>query len=183
MPIEDLWNKMTDTRDVKGFSIRIIDAPRPTLGDADKCRLLCEQNVCKNYGTNWGCPPGAGNVGDNLRSLSKYDRAAVVSKRWKVSHKDTARLREASADIQNIARDFMNILRDSGYQAMALADGGCNYCGGCRYPEPCEHPDQRVPSVSAYGVMMMEYLEDHGIPFRFEEDYVTLYALVLYKEK
>jgi predicted metal-binding protein len=66
---------------------------------------------------------------------------------------------------------------------MPLADGGCKYCGECSYPnDPCRFPDQRVSSISCYGILMEEYMKAQNIDFTFEKDSVTLYGLIMYNE-
>ncbi len=183
MPIEELWNQLAHAKKASDYTFREIGVPKMTLSEAKKCRKLCEQNVCKCYGTNWGCPPGAGNLGDCMAQVKKYSHAAVVYRKSAVDIKDQDALKSLSGVLQNHLRDFRNLLTENGYQAMCLADGGCNYCGVCAYPNECKFPEQRVNSISAYGIMLMEYLEDNGIEFRFEDGYATFYGLVFYNEK
>lgn len=183
MPIDGLWNQVVRARNVSDYTFREIAVPEITLADARKCRKLCEQNVCKCYGTNWGCPPGTGNLGDCIAQVRSYGRAAVVFRRAAVDMKDQDGLRKMSGELQNLLRDFRELLKESGYSAMCLADGGCNYCGVCTYPKECRFPEKRICSVSAYGIMLMEYLENNDIDFRFEDGFATFYGLVFYNGK
>ncbi|MDD3233558.1 MAG: DUF2284 domain-containing protein, partial [Candidatus Methanomethylophilus sp.] len=154
------------------------------VSTVERCRNLCKQNICGCYDTNWGCPPGVGSVGDVRRMLGQYKKAAVLYKRTEIDHNDKAGLKKLSDEHQNLLRAFNCLLRDSGYNSMALADGGCNYCIKCTYPDSsCRFPKQRVCSVSGCGLEMMAYLETFGIPFAFEDGAVTLYGLILFNEK
>ncbi len=183
MSIEDLWNQVARAAGCPDFAFKEITLPKLTVRDAEKCRHMCEQNVCKCYGTNWGCPPGAGDIASCLGRIRKYGHAAVVYHRYKVDIKDADALKSYSGKLQNLLRTMQSFLRARDYSCMCLSDGGCNYCGKCNYPGECRHPDQRVDSVSAYGILLMEYLEDNGLEFRFEEDQVTFYGLIFYNEK
>ena len=183
MPIEDLWNQIVRAKNASDYVFKEISVPKLTPSEASKCRKLCEQNVCKCYGTNWACPPGVGNLGDCMTQIRMYKHAAVIYHRSEVNMKDQDGLKRLSGILQNLLRDFRNLLKENGYPTMCLADGGCNYCGACAYPKECKFPDQRVGSISAYGIMLMEYLEDNSIEFRFEDGYATFYGLVFYNEK
>jgi Predicted metal-binding protein (DUF2284). len=115
-----------------------------------------------------------------MAQVRSYGNAAVVYRRCEVDHKDQDGLKSLSGVMQNLMRDFKETLTANGYRTLCLADGGCNYCGACSYPKECMYPDKRIPSISAYGIMLMEYLEDNGIHFCFEEGYATFYGLVFY---
>ncbi|AGI48328.1 putative metal-binding protein [Thermoplasmatales archaeon BRNA1] len=181
MNMMDKWIKYVG-EDGVGFSLKDATVPKPTKEDAEYCRKLCEQNACHCYGVTWGCPPGAGTLGECLSALKKFSKAVIVYCKFKVDHKDRVMIDRLSSDTQTYIRKFNNGLRSEGYKTLALADGGCNNCDHCRYPEACDNPDQRVPSISAYGIIMMQYLEDNGLDFKFEDGYVTLYGIVLYNE-
>jgi len=184
MTVEELWNnRMSKAAEAEGYVYREISPPRPDVPTVEQCRKLCAQNLCGFYDSNWGCPPGVGSIGDVRRALALYPHTAVVYKRTEIDHNEKEGLKRLSNDHQNLLRSFNNVLRESGYRSLPLADGGCNYCTECSYPnEKCRFPEQRVASVSGYGIKMMEYLETFGIEFRFEEKAVTMYGLVLYDD-
>ncbi len=182
MPINALWERFVEDEGCWDCNVKELAPPRPRKIDADRCRKLCQQNLCKCYGTTWACPPGAGTTGQCQATLKNYRHAFALFRRYIVDTKDADALREISSRHQDIIRGFSNRLRYMGYATLPLADGGCNYCDFCAYPEPCLHPDQLVPSISAYGIMLVEYLEDQGISFEFEQDAATLYGLILYNE-
>jgi len=184
MTVKELWaDKMSRIAAAEGYEYRDIRPPRPTVADVERCRKLCEENLCGCYDSNWGCPPGSGSMGECRRALSIFGKAAVIYRRYDVRHDDKPTLKHISNDHQNLLREFNNLLRKEGYLSMVLADGGCNYCLKCTYPnQKCPFPDQKVCSVSGYGIMLMEYLEQFDIPFRFEDGAVTLHGLILYNE-
>jgi len=181
MTISELWDQYIGD-DKSLYTFKEIAPPKPTASQGDECRALCQQNVCKSLGTNWGCPPGTGTIGECLGALKMFRKTAVIYRRFNVNHKDRDCLAVISREHQTMLRGFSDLLRKGGYKTLPLSDGGCSYCERCPYPLPCTHPDERVPSVSAYGILMMPYMEDNGIPFKFEDNAVTLYALLLYND-
>lgn len=167
-----------------GYNFQRADTPSPNNDSMSKCRELCAQNLCGAYGVTWGCPPGIGSPKECLHAIGEYSNAAVIMKKFeKVDFNDKELMTKLQNDHQDVCRRFANALRKDGYGVLPLADGGCSYCGECSYPdEPCRFPDQKIPSVSCYGILMDEYLPSQGIDFSFEKDGMTLYGVILYNE-
>jgi predicted metal-binding protein len=182
--IEDLWKKMSEDPAAAGYLFKKIDPPLPTLGSLEKCRELCAQNLCGEYGVTWGCPPGVGTETECLRKVYDYSKAAVLIKRHEdIDLENDALVKALASDNQYVCRRFTNMLREEGYKVLPLSDGGCDYCGECSYPDdPCRFPDQLVPSISSYGILMEEYMRSQNIEFEFAEGTMSLYGLILYKE-
>ena len=181
--IEDVWKKMSTDPAMEGYSFKKIGLPSPSVATMKKCRELCAQNLCGAYGKTWGCPPGAGTEEECFRALGDFTNAAILIKEFdKIDMKDHDLLKRLGGAHQDACRKFCNELRKDGCKAIAMTDGGCRYCGVCSYPDdPCRFPDQRVPSIAAYGIMMDEYMSSQNIDFRFRNDGMTLYGLILYK--
>jgi predicted metal-binding protein len=182
--ITDVWKKIGDGSDAAGYALKEIGIPNPDEGTMSECRRLCEQNLCKEYGTTWGCPPGMGTGAECLSIISRYKNAAVlIVRRENIDVKDIDAMIELGREHQHICRLFGNALRKAGYDALPMADGGCSYCAVCTYPnDPCRFPSQRITSIGGYGIMMDKYMEANGIDFKFEKDAATLYGLILYNE-
>jgi len=182
--IEDLWKRMSTDPLTKGYSFKKIDPPSPNDATMGKCREMCEENVCKAYGTNWGCPPGVGTGKACLKRVRSFSNALVLMKKFeKIDLKDEKLLKNLGVDHQELCRRFSDLLRKEGFKTLPLADGGCTYCKECTYPnEPCRFPDKCVTSISGYGIIMEDYLKSQNIEFKFEKDNMTLYGLILYNE-
>jgi len=181
--IEDVWKRMSADPVTEGYFFKIIGLPSPNAASMKECRKLCVQNLCGEYGTTWGCPPGAGTEEECLQAVGCFSGAAVLIKEFsKIDLKDNDLIERLGSAHQEVCRRFCNELRREGYRAQALTNGGCRYCGECTYPDdPCRFPDQRVPSMSAYGIMMDKYMGSNNIDFQFRDDGMTLYGLILYK--
>jgi len=180
--IKDVWEKLSADRITDGYSFKEIGLPHPDAASMSKCRELCARNLCGAYGMTWGCPPGIGTEKECLRAIGNFSGAAVLIKKFdNVDLKDKKLIEKLGAAHQDVCRKFVNKLREERHNAMALADGGCRYCKKCSCPdEPCGFPDQMVPSISAYGIMMDEYMRSNNIDFEFEKDAMTLYGLILF---
>ncbi|MDR2698967.1 MAG: DUF2284 domain-containing protein [Candidatus Methanoplasma sp.] len=182
--IEDVWKDMAADPATVGYSFKRIGLPSPNAGSMSKCRELCAQNLCGAYGVTWGCPPGAGAEAECLELIRSFSRAAILIKEYDgIDLKDRELLKRLGSGHQELCRRFGNALRKEGYQASAFSDGGCGYCGECTYPDdPCRYPDQRVSSIASYGILMDEYMGSQGIDFKFRDDGMTLYGLIMYDE-
>lgn len=182
--IEDVWANIK-TR--PGFAGCQMVKAKPPVTDANSiagCRKLCRENRCGTYGSNWGCPPGAGTDSDCLQLIRQYENAIVIYRRIEnvdIHQKDL--VKSYSDEHQSLCRRMAEAMRKAGYRdVLPLANGGCSYCGTCAYPDPCRYPGQMVPSVSAFGINMDTYLNSVGLSFAFEERAFTLYSLILYNK-
>jgi len=177
-----LWEKMDGEPLARGYSIVKVEPPAPDVESMSKCRELCGQNLCGSFDNNWGCPPGVGSGEECLGIVSRYSKAVVIMKKYEdLDFDDKPHIDGIAKDHQELCRRFGNLLRREGYDTLPLADGGCCYCAKCSYPDsPCRFPDQRVTSVSCYGILMDKYLPSQGVDFSFEKDCMTLYGIILY---
>jgi predicted metal-binding protein len=181
--ISDLWGKISNTPLADGYTFKKSKTPRTGMDTMERCRALCKQNICGQYDTNWSCPPGVGTERECLERIRFFKNAAVIYRRYDIDPDNKTKVKKISSDHQELCRQFVGLLRKEGYQAIALADGGCSYCSTCSYPdEPCKFPEQKVMSLVSYGIMMMEYLESLSLDFTLDKDAVTLYGLILYNE-
>jgi len=181
--IEDLWDKISKDPAAEGYVFKKIDPPAPDPESMKKCRELCEQNLCGEYGVTWGCPPGIGTEEECLRKVTGFSDAVVIIKKFEnIDLKNNILVKDLAADYQDMCRRFSSLMKKEGYKVLPLSDGGCSYCGECSYPDPCRFPDQLVPSISAFGIPMEEYMRSQGIEFEFADNEMTLYGIILYNE-
>ncbi|MDR3074486.1 MAG: DUF2284 domain-containing protein [Candidatus Methanoplasma sp.] len=182
--IEDLWKKMKPDPVAEGYSFIKVGLPEPNTETMSRCRELCAQNLCGAYGLTWGCPPGVGTAEECLAVIAGFSKAALIAKKYdEIDINDRDLLERLGIEHREVCRKFGNALRREGFRVLPMADGGCKYCVKCTYPDsPCRFPDQRVPSISCFGILMDGYLKSQNIEFGFSKDSMTLYGLILYDE-
>lgn len=170
------WRDLLDGRTFPGCRIRESSVPTIYPDDRIMCLEKCKENICGNYGTNWGCPPGFIAEED----LSGYNSAILISSEFQFEHDCDPS--DIMSEMQKIVRDITMILRRNGIECYGIADGGCKYCGICAYPEPCRFPDMLIPSVSALGIDIGRYLRENGEEFSFTDGMATMYGIILLKD-
>lgn len=173
-------NGATDTLSGSRFSrYRFIEGPVPEC-DADseiRCRRMCEENRCGQYGRTWACPPGFSVTLDDLRG--RFSSAVLMVRAEEASPDDADATDELARSVQDDVRMAVAAISGTGRDCMGFADGACGYCGVCAYPEPCRFPAMLVPSISALGLDLGAYLGALGEKLEFRSDRVTLYGLLL----
>ena len=141
-------------------------------------RGLCEQNLCGDYGRTWACPPGHSTHMDELSR--RYNAALILRRTFQIDPKDREALLSATEECKTATRRALASMRSSGIDCRGFSEGGCRYCGTCSYPEPCRYPEALLPSISALGIDLGEYLRSLGEELVFLDDSVTLYTLILF---
>lgn len=162
----------------------IIDAPSPrsTMESVEECRGYCKENICGNYGKSWTCPPFIDPPQACIDKLDSFTSAIIVPKTFEVDYTDKDAVEKCTDIMQKIARDIAHALIDKGIDAFPLADGACKYCGKCTCVdgEPCRDPYNKVGSVSAFGILIKDYMESVGLELAPLGNSLTLYSYVLY---
>ncbi len=145
-----------------------------------RCRKLCETNECGDYGATWACPPS---FTDNLDSMAeRFTRTLVMKRTFFLCPTDKEAVASATGEMQEDVRAAVQAIRSTGADCMGFADGRCRYCGTCAHPEPCRFPEALVPSISALGLSMGDYLPTVGESLGFSDDKVTFYGLLFIRD-
>lgn len=50
----------------------------------NEIRKLCEENVCRNYGTTWACPPAIGTIQECKERVMQYDKMLLLTKKYEL---------------------------------------------------------------------------------------------------
>jgi len=172
----ETWESALSLKQFEDYYVKKCPVPVHNPEDQIKCLNYCRENVCGQYDTNWGCPPGFSAHVEEF--YSECDYVLLVRRTFCLDVKDEEVVKATTAEMQRITRMMMLELRDNGIRCKAFADGGCRYCGVCSYPEPCKFPEMFMPSVSSLGLNIGNYLESLGEPFAFSDDCVTLYGMI-----
>ena len=176
----EAWEAVLSVRAFEDYTVRKVRVPEFREDDRIVCLDRCRENLCGNYGTNWGCPPDIDIDPQVLYESSSC--ALLVNRTFCLDIKDEELLDATNLEMQKIIRMMVVELRSNNIDCLGFADGGCRYCGVCAYPEPCRFPEMLIPSVSSLGIDMKSYLNEQGIPFAFSDTCVTLYGLIFLRK-
>jgi len=141
-------------------------------------RDICARNECGLLGTNWGCPPGCGDMEQLLAGLTAY-RSGVVFQHVGVLDGafDWEGMMMEKAAFSALARKVKEL---AGHKALVLGAGGCDGCGTCAYPRACVFPEQKLVSVEAYGIDVAALCAACGLRYANGEGTVTYTGLALW---
>lgn len=161
----------------------VVPSPRSDAKTAEVFRAICKTNKCGNYDRSWTCPPAVGPIDECLEQLYSFDNAVIFMRKFvDVNVKDEASLKKMMKEHQDSCRTIKHMFANEGFDELTLSDGECKFCEKCTYPDkPCRYPNERIPSVSGYGIDMEKYITSNGIEFKFSDNEVTLYGLLLFR--
>jgi predicted metal-binding protein len=148
-------------------------------------RLLCEQNKCGYYGTNWMCPPAVGPFEDLKARASRYKQGLLFQTVHPLSHSlDWRGIKKAFRVHDDVLRRIMMHIGDSyGVNDMLpLGAGPCTSCEECSAvnEEPCRLPEKAVASCEAYGMDVAALVGKYGIPYHHGKNTVSFVGCILF---
>lgn len=146
-------------------------------------RDMCSANQCGQYGKNWSCPPGCGELEECRSRVSGYTRGILVQT---VGELDDPFDFEGMMDAEKRHKEnFMRMhdaLRADFPDMLPLGVGCCTRCKECTYPDaPCRLPDERISSMESYGMMVMQVCKDNGMGYYYGSDKVSYTGCFLLK--
>lgn len=147
-------------------------------------RALCEMNSCGFYDTNWGCPPGCGEVEELSRRCAEFPHGIVYQYVGELEDSfDYEGMVKTGLIFGKISDGIRQFLWDNAVDFLVLGAGGCKQCGGeCTYPDdPCRFPNRRNVSVESCGINVSVLCKQCGLDYIHGANTVTNTGLVLYK--
>ncbi len=151
----------------------------------DEVRKICEGNTCRNYGTNWACPPAVGTIEECKKRVEQYSHMLLFSKKYDLEDSfDLEGMIEAGrqfkADVCSIEENVSSLCSEY----MILSNEGCDRCEKCTYPdEPCRSMKTLHHSLEGYGVIVSHMAKSAGIKYINGEDTVTYFGALLFNIK
>ena len=125
-----------------------------------KCRY-----GCKNYNTNWCCPPATPEPEKVRKILSEYTTALLLvgSKTCADFYRNNGRKRglQVKGWKGTIGMERMLFL-EGYYKAFSLVGECCALCKSCAYPEECRFPQEKRPSVESFSIDVIGTLKNLG---------------------
>lgn len=162
-----------------GFS-RAVYLENLTLVCQPELRAFCNPRQCPRYGKNWVCPPGCGTLDACREKLQRFRQGLLVQSVTDLTPPTAPETYEAlTRSHGRRLKGLLDDLRPEAAAVLALSYGGCSLCERCTYPEPCIHPDERMDSLSAFGIDVEALCKTGGLPYSFRPDKLYLTALIM----
>ena len=132
-------------------------------------RAMCAANQCAAYGRNWACPPACGEI-DTLQGQIARCRAGILVQTVAALEDefDGAGMMAAQDTHQRRFTALYTFLRAEKRRLLALGAGACTRCAQCTCPDaPCRFPEERVSSMEAYGMLVLEVCKANGLGYYY----------------
>lgn len=149
-------------------------------------RRYCEENLCGNYGENYGCPPDCGTPMQMEQKVRLYRRALVLQSVHTVTdYNDSVQIKQTKGRHNKLSIDFIEKLESGSGRGLTMLAGKCVGCDRCAKLAglPCLHPDQMTSCLSAYCVNVAKLAEHCGIPYWCGENRAAYFSVWLFDRK
>ena len=146
-------------------------------------RDMCNVNACRQYGTNWCCPPGCGSIEQAAERAAEYSFGMIVQTTGQMEDDFDYETIEATSEKHraNFA-SLVEVLRKSHPDMLPMGAGACKVCETCTYPDaPCRFPHKAMPSMEAYGLWVSKVCELSEIPYYYGKQTLTYTSCYLLK--
>jgi predicted metal-binding protein len=145
-------------------------------------RNYCEGNACRQYDTNWACPPAAGTLEECRNRALGYERFALFSQKFGLEDSfDFDGIGEALKAFKETAKRVGAAARLSLKRFQVLSNEGCGRCRECTYPDaPCRFPDELFHSIEGYGINVSSVAKQVGVSYNNGKGTVTFFGALLY---
>ncbi len=164
-----------------GFTAALCDTA--TIPVEHSFRRYCEENLCGQYGKNYGCPPGCGTPQVMEQNLRVHRRALVLQTAWPITdYTDHAAITAAKTTHNAASVALLARLTAAGHTGTVIGSSGCTVCEVCALAEkkPCRFPDKRYACMSAYCVHVLELAKHCGLRYDCEDGLLRLFGMLIF---
>lgn len=152
----------------------------------NKFRDYCKENLCGNYGTNWMCPPGVGEIDDLKKEVMNFKKGIIYQTIHPVKNirdrNETDKIRD---NHNKFTREVTEELRKkyNEFTFFPMGAGPCTLCETCGYikGEKCMYPQKSISSAEAYGINLGSLLKSCGLEFNYSDDTLAYVGILLIK--
>ena len=145
-------------------------------------RRYCEENLCGQYGKNYGCPPHCGTPEEMEHRLRVPGRALVLQSEWPISdYTDRAAITAAKVAHNAASFALLQRLAADGVRGFMVGCSGCTLCEECALfrGEPCAYPDQRYACMSAYCVHVLDLATRCGLRYDCDDGKLRMFGMLV----
>lgn len=125
-----------------------------------KCRYGCKQ-----FGTNWCCPPATPEPREVEAILAEYKTALLLVGKTQCPdfYRNNAKKRNSQVKFWKGTVSIERLLFLKGYyKAFSLVGETCALCKECAYPKPCRFPQEKRPSIESFAIDVIGTLKNLG---------------------
>ena len=154
-----------------------------TIELREEVREMCASGKCAMYDKRWSCPPGCGTLDECREMLKGYTTGILVQSVGELEDSfDIETMMETEAAHKERFYNLRKALLDRGIEALAAGAGCCTVCRECTYPDaPCRFPEQKMSSMEALGMLVLEVCKANGLPYFYGETTIAYTSCVLLK--
>lgn len=174
----------TDAALAAGFDYAVVTETKYMSFDAS-LRRYCEENLCGNYGKNYGCPPDCGSADEMESRVRRYEKALVLQSMYTVTDfNDERQIKRTKSAHNEMSKKFIAMLESGGYKGCTMLAGPCTGCKTCLKAAglPCSHPENITSCLSAYCVETAKLAEHCAIPYWCGEQRVAYFSVWLFND-
>lgn len=160
----------------------------PAFCDADAIpvdhsfRRYCEENLCGQYGKNYGCPPHCGTPEEMEARLHIPGRALVLQSAWPISdYTDHAAITQAKIAHNAASQALLRTLVAAGIRGFMVGCSGCTVCPECALLQgaPCACPEQRYACMSAYCVHVLDLATRCNLRYDCADGMLRMFGMLM----
>ena len=154
-----------------------------TIELKEEVREMCASGKCTMYDKRWSCPPGCGTLDECRELLKGYTRGILVQSVGELEDNfDIETMMETEAAHKERFYAMRKALVEKGIDALAAGAGCCTICPECTYPDaPCRFPEQKMSSMEALGMLVVEVCKANGLPYFYGENTIAYTSCFLLK--
>lgn len=177
--IMKLWCKKAETI---GFSYAVPLDPA-TIDLKQEVRDMCAANSCGQYGKNWSCPPGCGELHELREKIKNYSCGLLVQTVGDVEDSfDIEAMIETEKRHKHQMEKLHQLITAEFPNAITIGAGCCAYCQTCTYPElPCRFPEKQISSMEAYGMLVSDVCCTNQLPYSYGPEKIVYTGCCLLK--
>ncbi len=160
---------------------RIIDVNQIVFNK--QMREWCKDNVCGNYGKNYGCPPAAGTPDELINKAKQYSKALIIQTISEINNFEGNEDYNDALEFHNmIMFEVRDELKKLNVEHHAIGGGHCRICSmcSCLYDKPCKFPEKMMVSLSAYCIEVGKLATTCGLKYVKDSKTVTYFGLILF---
>ena len=154
-----------------------------TIELKEEVREMCASGKCAMYGKRWSCPPGCGTLDECRELLKGYTSGILVQSVGQLEDNfDIETMMETEAAHKERFYAMRRALADRCVEALAAGAGCCTICKECTYPdEPCRFPDQKMSSMEALGMLVLEVCKANDMQYFYGENTIAYTSCFLFR--